>query len=1273
MPLAFCTWNVNKFTADKTQVVTDLVCKHDVVVLTETHFDNHAAAFFQIDGYHHFFKCRVQQWSTSSGHGGGVSVFVKRTLAVEFVRTDTALEVLFCRIKVTHSSRLVPLLIVGAYMAPADSVHYRQHAIDNPFHNLQTLIASTRDQSDRLLLTGDFNAHFGLLPDVPSVDNELASMDSSIAQLFGDLLFHNIPDRRQNSSGVHTNTFGASLIEQICQYCGVVICNGRTQGDMCGVCTFPTQRRNCGHQLLDLFLCSIDIFSWVATMSVSSDTLFGEHSDHWPVFLSLDTVGSPQACLLQGERYQKRKLPKFDHTRPEHYAKFVNTECNMRRISDLSSALAAGTLDADSFLSALTELLADALQRAFASAQEASPPPGREPNHPWWDVTCQAARDAKKSAFANLDAYKRSTSDPCTDVLCGLVADCKKATVLLKKAVFFAKCCYAEQQTNLFIESFYDNPKYFWSFFKPRVAPHSNAPDLERLKEHCVALYGEEHITPPAVVARTSDVISRAHTAYYMPYHALQEQFEAQGRTELLRLRAAQADAAGLGDNITISAAEVAHHFGKMKNYKAPGIDGIPNECFKYAKETRESASGQFYEHYYLAQVCADFFNHLLHNSCYPEGWCTTLLTAIYKGKGDVSDPSNYRGIAVACSLANCFASIIERKISTYLEASKLRAPGQAGFRRETGTHHNVFVLYHLITKYCAQPGKPLYTCFVDFKKAFDCVNRDFLWERLRVLGLQGKVLATIKNMYAKVQMRVKLSGRLSDVFQSFMGVKQGDPLSPTLFGAFIEVLPEFISLYRMLHIRRAGYTDSYLEDPVALGGEMLVYLLFADDLTLFANSLKDMQTLLVTLAHFCEHLGMEVNIAKTVCMFFCHEDNYEAVRNNVDSHPLYFNGQIVKFEDSFKYLGILFHCTGKSSLHTDTLAGAGRKALFALMSCFRNIKYLTPDLQIRLFMSKVLPVITYNCQVWGVELLDLPSNSSTVLYPQNALEKIFTDFLRYITGASRTCSNWVLVQECECDFVQTHIACCIASFWNSMIKADPVSPAKRAFVDDIKLTAAGNRRTWAARFITFLAKVNCLPEGYSGNARTDRRIATADVHLLLSHNIDINNLRNNIRSFWLTKAQSQCVGNPRDLTGLHPIVDTYMSWFYCAETVGTGRQQYFKYYIPAHHFKSLARLKTGSWSHLSVHAGRRGARDRRPPREQRVCMHAACNNCIEDERHAIFECDRFAHIRTEFADIFTPSLLESKCMRTLCNHADIKRLAHCVYTFDRALKPHNT
>ena len=110
----------------------------------------------------------------------------------------------------------------------------------------------------------------------------------------------------------------------------------------------------------------------------------------------------------------------------------------------------------------------------------------------------------------------------------------------------------------------------------------------------------------------------------------------------------------------------------------------------------------------------------------------------------------------------------------------------QAGFRSNSRTTDNIFILCAIIDKQRCL-SNPLYTCFVDFTKAFDYIDRSALYYKLLSRGIDGNFLNVIKSMFSKAECRVKWDSCISEILKSEFGVLQGGILSPKLFTEFLQ------------------------------------------------------------------------------------------------------------------------------------------------------------------------------------------------------------------------------------------------------------------------------------------------------------------------------------------------------------------------------------------------------------------------------------------------------------------------------------------------------
>ena len=136
----------------------------------------------------------------------------------------------------------------------------------------------------------------------------------------------------------------------------------------------------------------------------------------------------------------------------------------------------------------------------------------------------------------------------------------------------------------------------------------------------------------------------------------------------------------------------------------------------------------------------------------------------------------------------------------------------------------------HSIIKNKINNSKPIFATFIDFQKAFDCVDQVMLQEKLLLKGICGKILNSIKAMYTNTTSRILLGQHMTDWFLTINGVRQGDTLPPTLFAIFIN------DLIVELNILKKG---------VDIHGDNVAAMLYADDLVIIAESEKDLQDML--------------------------------------------------------------------------------------------------------------------------------------------------------------------------------------------------------------------------------------------------------------------------------------------------------------------------------------------------------------------------------------------------------------------------------------------
>lgn len=141
-----------------------------------------------------------------------------------------------------------------------------------------------------------------------------------------------------------------------------------------------------------------------------------------------------------------------------------------------------------------------------------------------------------------------------------------------------------------------------------------------------------------------------------------------------------------------------------------------------------------------MKSAITKLFNIVLDNGILPNEWCISLIQPIYKNKGETGDPDNNRGISLISCFGKLFTMAINERLTNYLNNVGLIGDEQAGFRKNYSTFDHIYVISSLIDLY-KQKGKRIYCAFIDYKKAFDLVDRSNLWMKLLESGINGKLL----------------------------------------------------------------------------------------------------------------------------------------------------------------------------------------------------------------------------------------------------------------------------------------------------------------------------------------------------------------------------------------------------------------------------------------------------------------------------------------------------------------------------------------------------
>ncbi|MCW4346970.1 MAG: reverse transcriptase domain-containing protein [Candidatus Thiodiazotropha endolucinida] len=721
-----------------------LVNNYDIIGLQETKLDD--IDTIEIPGYTAFFNNRS---CSSRNRSGGIALLIKDAI-VPYIKVHANISELILSFTIQHAvhrdANTNEDLICGVvYIPPYGS----KYAAEDPFLEIQEVLLKHSGTVNNILLFGDFNSRTGTLPDYVHMDNfictklgieDLSDENTCILNFFD---ISDIPLIRQNADN-SINTYGRNLID-FCKSNNIFILNGRLSNDR-----FAPKLTCKDSSTVDYFISSACIFEQISEFEIHEfSNLYSDA--HCSLKLSLNISLAVNDSSKITEVPDLTESPKlWDASKADLFVenfdipRVAEIETMLFRLQDKHPSAICKD-DIDSIINDIGSLFIHCSKDTFGYKKQ-KPESRYSKFKPWFNRECINARNLYHKVRKTYNQHK---NEYYKNML-------KNVSKKYKNTLKLHSDKYKIERIQKLRNLKSNNPKEYWRVINSEKKKNNVTAPLNDFYEFY------KQINSGANSENEDDGDTDIND--FLQNCNFDNEFQTILENEI---------------NQKISANEISTAIKSLRNNKSPGIDNIVNEHLKTTVNI-------------MLPIYVKLFNIIFDTGIIPECWTLGTIKPIYKDKGNIREPGNYRPITLLSCFGKVFTAIINNRLNKFSDKHGLIHWEQAGFRKNFSTTDNLFVLKSLID-FVQRKKKKLYCCFIDFQQAFDTVWRAGLWRKLIQTGIMGKCFNLIFNMYKDIKSKVVTNEGSSSFFECNVGVRQGENLSPFLFSIYLNDLENFL------------------------------------------------------------------------------------------------------------------------------------------------------------------------------------------------------------------------------------------------------------------------------------------------------------------------------------------------------------------------------------------------------------------------------------------------------------------------------------------------
>ena len=702
----------------------------DVILLCETWLRKHTKLkSYRIPGYKEFNNYRKHLHKKARRSSGGMIVYIRHEL-LKYIQVVESVCDHFMVLEI-KSSTGKPTYLVFSYIIPKDTTYLCKTCDGNYFETLTDLVIKYSNKGD-VGVCGDLNSRTATLNDEP-VELEVNLLDSPISDLVPPKWSETSKLQPRISKDTSHNPHGIDLLS-LCHSSGLRIMNGRCFKDKdIGDYTYSI---NNNKSVIDYLLLNENLFHKLSDFDVG---IKWPDSDHAPIYFEFNNIipMSTEHAIHEPEiPHEMYKKFLFNKDSKETLCESLFDEIGLLHLNEFRDSIAnlrSGEEVAQSF----NKFIHQACTRSLKCKNGVRHKP-KFPVKKWFDKECKEVKsqytaECKKqyrathginSRTKRIRKYHTSHRKIPHNGKAALLEKKFKNMVRNKKRKYF--------KTNISQIQGCKNQNQLWATLN-KLKPQDSETESLQMSDFF------RHFSQPPV--DNSDNKLGFDLGFEDEMKTFLHKFS--GTKDPPEINS-DPNSSLISDilNSVIETDEVRLALDSLSSGKSPGMDGVPIDVFISLKNE-------------LSPILTHLFNYIFEARSYPECWSVGLINPVPKVPMP-EVPEKFRRISVLPAVSKIFETIMNNRLEYIDLVFEYGDIFNGGFKKGCRTSDNLFVLSGLIEKYRIL-GIPLYVCFVDFKRAFDCINRVLLFAKLCKDGLSSKVVDILLDMYTKTSSTLSL------------------------------------------------------------------------------------------------------------------------------------------------------------------------------------------------------------------------------------------------------------------------------------------------------------------------------------------------------------------------------------------------------------------------------------------------------------------------------------------------------------------------------------